>query len=302
MNKTISKISNSKVMVKAKKRAPEISFGFGVVTFFAAIVVCGKKTLAAKEVLQKHREELTEIAEACEVDEEYAVEVSKEDTRGVYCRTAIGVAKAYGPVIALGGLSLGCFLYSNHLLKGRYLMAVSAYNAVSTGFEKYRSRVREEEGVEADRHYLFGTERKTVQTEITDEKGKKQKVDGVVESLPQCPNTDGLDYVRYFDETNPAWNPDIGLNLLFLQGQLDQFHMLLDTRGYVFLNEVLDSLKFPMTQIGGYVGWLKDGNGDGYIDFGHGDFRNAEVRKYINGLNNVIPLEFNVDGIILDKI
>lgn len=297
--KTTIKIKMNRAKLQIQKHSPEILTGLGVVSFIGTIVVASRAGLKARKVLDKYHEEKNDISEATEKDEEYAVsEERQQDVLGTYGRAASGLAKTYAPTIALSGLSLACFLTANHILKGRYLMAVSAYNAVSGAFEAYRKRVREEEGDDADRHYMFGTERKQIEVEKTDEKGKKKKEQQEVEVAGS--SGDLSEYIRYFEEGNKNWDPDPGISFMFLRAQQTIWNNILQTRGHVFLNEVLDGLGFEMTQIGGVAGWVL-GNGDDYIDFGMDD-TNPAIRRFINGEDNVVPLEFNCDGLILNKI
>ena len=62
----------------------------------------------------------------------------------------------------------------------------------------------------------------------------------------------------------------------------------------------------PRTQPGTVVGWVKntderDGS-DGYIDFGLYDLDDPNKRAFVNGYNDAILLDFNVDGFIADLI
>lgn len=104
-------------------------------------------------------------------------------------------------------------------------------------------------------------------------------------------------YARYFDEECPAWSEDSEYNLLFLKSQQDYCNDMLKSRGYLFLNEVYYMLGIPRTKVGCIVGWVYDGCMK--IDFGLMRDRNE---KFINGIDNVALLDFNVDGCILDKI
>ena len=77
----------------------------------------------------------------------------------------------------------------------------------------------------------------------------------------------------------------------------DIFH----AKGHLFLNEVYDMLGYEDTPVGAVVGWVK-GKGDDYIDFGLNDKTNKDVRRFVNGKDNIILLDFNVSGVIWDQI
>lgn len=110
-------------------------------------------------------------------------------------------------------------------------------------------------------------------------------------------------YVQFFDDNNPNWsNGDREYNLMFLKCQERYFNDMLKTKGFVFLNDVLEQLGFKKSKSGQIVGWVCNENnpiGDNYIDFDLDNDRNA---KYLNGTSNVIVLDFNVDGCILDQL
>ena len=64
-------------------------------------------------------------------------------------------------------------------------------------------------------------------------------------------------------------------------------------------------LGIPRTKAGQIVGWVKnnkDENADHYIDFGIFNVNRPKSRDFVNGYENVILLDFNVDGPILDLI
>ena len=74
---------------------------------------------------------------------------------------------------------------------------------------------------------------------------------------------------------------------------------MLRARGHLFLNEVYDALGFERTQAGTVVGWLIGNGGDDFVDFG---MYEAVNNRFINGLERTPLLDFNVDGVIYDKI
>ena len=68
------------------------------------------------------------------------------------------------------------------------------------------------------------------------------------------------------------------------------------------MNEVYDLLGIQRTKAGQCIGWLYEENnpcGDNYIDF---DIFAAHNKDFVNGLTNSPLLDFNVDGVILDKV
>lgn len=110
-------------------------------------------------------------------------------------------------------------------------------------------------------------------------------------------------YARFFDETCPGWSKDTEFNLMYLLQQQYYANAKLKAKGYLFLNDVLDMLGLPRSKAGQIVGWIYDEKnpiGDNYIDFGI--YKTDKNAKFVNGFENSILLDFNVDGVIIDKI
>lgn len=106
-------------------------------------------------------------------------------------------------------------------------------------------------------------------------------------------------YARVFDESNVNWERSPEWTLMFLKNLQNYFNDCLQVRGHVFLNEVYDHLGFARTSAGTIVGWMRhgdvDGSGAGYIDFNIQPHAPEDKPHYE-------LLDFNVDGIIYDKI
>ena len=99
-----------------------------------------------------------------------------------------------------------------------------------------------------------------------------------------------------------AWSKEPEYNLIFLRCQQNYANDLLKARGHVFLNEVYDMIGVPRSKAGSVVGWILTGNaGDHFIDFGIFDDED-NIRDFVNGREGSILLDFNVDGVIYDKI
>lgn len=110
-------------------------------------------------------------------------------------------------------------------------------------------------------------------------------------------------YAKVFDKTNSNWCGDSEMNLFFLVRMQDYANEKLEAKGFLFLNDIYEMLGFPKTKAGQIVGWVydeKNPNGDNYIDFGI--YNTAKNSNFINGFENNIILDFNVDGAIIDKL
>ncbi len=310
VGKLLSKTAG-KVEFKIKKRSPEILLGIGVVGFIGTVVVACKETLRADEVLEYHKEKMRSIHEAKEIVDqnpeeelEYDESLYRLDIVKQYAKTGGRIIKLYAPAIALGGLSLTCIFASRNIMNKRYLGVVAAYNGVSAAFDTYRKRVIEEEGKLKDHYYRYGSKIEEVSVEDPKNDGKSGKKNKKTELQEKISQTDILPNdasCRFFDSSNPNWDSNPSFSMMFLRGQQNIFNDILHTRGHVFLNEVYEALGFDHTPEGAVMGWV-DGEGDSYIDFGLYDKEKDVVRKFVNGTDNVILLEFNHDGIIWDKI
>lgn len=287
--------------LKIVKYSPELLQGLGVTTMVAAVISAAVRTATrAEEVLDNHQRKLEEADKAVVIAEEDGIEdydVGREKFL-VYSETLRDMAKVYAPTIALTGLSLACFLSSHKILKDRYLGAVAAFNAVSTAFMGYRGRIVEKFGEEADKYGLYGEVKDKIEVVDFDAKGKQKthKEEVAVDTPPWY-----SPYAKVFDASCPDWDKNPTFSMIFLKGQQEIANNILHTRGHLFLNEVYEMLGFEHTSIGAVVGWV-DGIGDSFVDFGLYNIEDEATRRFVNGIESNIILDFNVDGVIYDKI
>ena len=311
-NNWLSKVSTSaakfagKAEFTIKKNSPEILLGAGIVGFVGTIVLACRATCRADEVLEFHRKKIKDIEDAKEIADadpegemSYDIEIYRQDKAIRYLKTTGNLAKLYAPTVAVGALSLACILTSRNIMQKRYLGVVAAYNGLSAAFEEYRKRVRDEYGEGLDKHFRYGTTYEELP--VYDENGKKTKEKEQVEKTETGMVMQTDDSCRFFDSSNPNWDKNPAFSMMWLRGQQNILNDILHTRGHVFLNEVYDALGFPHTPQGAVLGWI-DGEGDNCIDFGLYDQNKENVRRFVNGVDNVIMLEFNHDGVIWDKI
>lgn len=290
----------SKTVMKLKKHSPEILVVAGIAgTVVSAVLAC-KATTKVAEILDETKGTLDTIHEGMETGaingQEYTTEDGKKDTVVVYAQTGMKLAKLYGPAIILGTLSITSILASNNILRKRNVDLGAAYAAIDKSFKEYRGRVIERFGEQVDTELKYGIKaKKFEEIEVDPETGKEKKVKKTV--MVADPNLQS-DYAVYFDSKSRNYETNPDYNRMFLKAQQAFANDKLQTRGHLFLNEVLDDLDLPRTPAGQIVGWTKDGP-DGYVNF-----RIVEVeRETEDGRHEpALLLDFNVEGNIWEKM
>lgn len=290
----------SKTVMKLKKHSPEILVVAGIAgTVVSAVLAC-KATTKVAEILDETKGTLDTIHEGMETGaingQEYTTEDGKKDTIVVYAQTGMKLAKLYAPAIILGTLSITSILASNNILRKRNVALGAAYAAIDKSFKEYRGRVIERFGEQVDTELKYGIKaKKFEEIEVDPETGKEKKVKKTV--MVADPNLQS-DYAVYFDSKSRNYETNPDYNRMFLKVQQAFANDKLQTRGHLFLNEVLDDLDLPRTPAGQIVGWTKDGP-DGYVNF-----RIVEVeRETEDGRHEpALLLDFNVEGNIWEKM
>lgn len=290
----------SKAVMKLKKHSPEILVVAGIAgTVVSAVLAC-KATTKVAEILDETKGTLDTIHEGMETGaingQEYTNEDGKKDTVVVYAQTGMKLAKLYGPAIILGTLSITSILASNNILRKRNVALGAAYAVIDKSFKEYRGRVIERFGEQVDTELKYGIKaKKFEEIEVDPETGKEKKVKKTV--MVADPNLQS-DYAVYFDSKSRNYETNPDYNRMFLKAQQAFANDKLQTRGHLFLNEVLDDLDLPRTPAGQIVGWTKDGP-DGYVNF-----RIVEVeRETEDGRHEpALLLDFNVEGNIWEKM
>lgn len=285
----------------AQKHAPEILIGVGIVSIGAGMVTACKATLNANDILEEHKESMDKIHKAKELEPAaYTENMVRQDTAKVYSKTIARFGKLYGPAICFTTVGIAAILYSHKIMTKRVLALGAAYEVVSTQFDNYRKRVAEEFGEDVDRRMRYGIKSEGVEVTSTDENGKEHKSTETINHADDISSYS--DYAKFFDDMNPNWNKDPERNLMFLKTQERFANDMLKSRGHVFLNEVYDMLGIPRTQAGAVIGWVWHKDTDPDISFNIYDLYNSAKREFVNGYEPSILLDFNVTGVIWDKI
>lgn len=308
----------SKVKFKVVKYSPEICMVVGFATGIATIVTACKATLKSGDILDDLANAKAEIEEK----EQAAAEAGESFNKGLemtkaYKDVAVGFTRLYGPTAALGAISAASFLGAYGIIKGRNTRLLGVSAASIQGLKEYRQRVVDKYGEEADRELASGVVNKDVLIkEVNPETGEVDTDKKNVPTMDQVMMEDPSNYDRIFARglAKACQSYDPNTNEAFLQGQQTFFTYLLQTKGYVFLSEVYESLGFPVTPESRLVGWILDYADPNYRDkkvsFGNlmkvynrdGDFIFPTGRVEQSYIDSGYYLTFNVDGLIWNLI
>lgn len=311
-----SKLTRSfnKVGYKIKKHSPEILVVAGIAGVVTSTVMACKATTKLSGILEESKEQIDQIHNYVETEgysEKYTEEDQRKDLAIVYTQSAVKVAKLYAPAVGVGVISIASIVMSHRILTKRNVALAAAYATIDKSFKSYRNRVIERFGDQIDYELRHNIKAREIETIEKDENGNEvttKKVEYVVNP------SDISAYARFFEEytkddkgnsvKNDYWNNDNEYNLMFIKKIERYANDRLKIKRFLFLNEVYEMLGLPRTKEGQIVGWVYDENneeGDNYVDFGlYKD--NLSYSDFVNGFENAILLDFNVDGNVWEKM
>ena len=289
---------------QVKKHSPEILMVAGIAGTIVGTVLACKATTKVSEIIEEKNKNVEDVHTCLEEKpNEYTEEDSKKDLTIIYAQTGVKLFKLYAPAIGVMALSFASIITGHKVLKKRNIAIAAAYAAIDKGFKQYRKNVIAEFGEGVDQQMRFGLKSKEIKKK--DKDGKTVKETEYYINPDANPLNNISEYARFFDAASENFAKDPEYNMMFLRRQQDYANEMLKSRGHLFLNEVYDLLDIPRSKAGQVVGWVYDKNGntkgDNYVDFGL--YRNDQAtRRFVNGLEYNILLDFNVDGVIYDLI
>lgn len=276
-----------------KKFSPEILTTVGVAGVVVSTVMVARATLKLEPVVDKIQYDVAQVKDLRNSDHyDSDVEYNKDLGRA-YLHGGINLVKLYGPAVTMSAASLASIVAAHGIMRRRNVALVAAYKAVESAFGEYRKRVVEELGEDKDYELYHGI---TTEQQVDAATGKK--VDVKVLKDPSKISQ----YAVFFDEGNPNYEANAEYNKVFLRAQQNYLNDRLQAKGHVVLNEVYRALGFEDTSAGAVVGWVISEGGDNFIDFGLYNVDSERARAFVNGDERAILLDFNVDGVIYDKI
>lgn len=289
----LSNPTTGKAMLTLSRNAPTILTYAGITGMVGSTVLACREVFEAHHTHSKHQGERIRMKMFVEAhpgsDEE---KTFKRDLTRSYFNEACGLAKVFAPAATIGVLSITSILVGHNMLNKRHAALGAAYLTLQNSYNEYRETVKEALGEDTERELRIG-----LAQEAKGEDGKGRPKTSADLFSP---------YAKFFTEGNVNFNEgDTTWNVHFLRTVQNHMNDKLYTRGHVFLNDVYKALGFPETKAGQIVGWTtstKNGETDGYIDFGVWDEKNQKAMEFVNGYEDGIWLDFNVDGDIMSDI
>lgn len=306
--------SFGKVVLKIRSNAPEILMVTGAVSTFAGFIWGCVSSTKLEATVDRTKEKIDTIKEYAEQHPDEVTEREvKKDIRKARTEGVVEVAKLYLPSIGLVGAGYTSMFASHGLLRRNEAMLASACAALQASYSAYRQRVVDAVGEEAEQKIRLGYEEKT----IVEPDENNHPISRVEKEIDPATLSEVSRYAVFFDGRSPYYRyitrktvvgvdyiPDTEENFIFLKNVQNAMNNKLKTRGYLFLNEVYRALGLPCTIEGQLVGWIfeKDNaQGDNKVDFGLFNTGREATRRFVEGIEDVVLLDFNVDGYILDR-
>ena len=300
-------------LLMAKKYAPEIMIGTGIIGFGVTVVETVKATNKTNEILdtKERRLERIDIIHQDETESQYSEQDYLQDVKTVTRQTKINLAKAWIPVATTGVASVILVLGGYKVLNGRYVATTMAYKALETGFDRYRANVVNEFGEEVDwrmRNSIkaedLEAERKQREedTKTAAENKNRKLIKKKPKTLYQREVASAV-FDKYSERWRDSWTAaQVWEYLKIVESQMDD-KLQIDKN--LFLNDVLYRLGLPKIKEGQVLGWIVKTNHPSHVSFGLDEMPDDAVRDFMNETVNEnlwLRLHFNVDGMILGEI
>lgn len=311
MSKSLSKILRtgfSKARFLFKKEAPTILIFGGLLGLGVSTVAACVQTTKLEPVIEEAKDDLVSIKRAQKAAADGYLEYEKKevvrDTVLAYGKAAWNVAKVYSvPTVLFIGSTVSV-LSGCKIFKKRHASLAAAFVAVDTGFKKYRQRVAERYGTDAERQIRFNLKEKTIDVNNI-ETGEKETVSILVAEQ----GTDGIEecggFTKVFDQSQHKriYGSDYTYDLAFINIMLSTLNNNFYANNVLFVNQALKAFGFNETKKGQVVGWYRDPN-----DPNAPSCINVQVHEVMrpiddderNGFEKVFILDFIPDGNILD--
>lgn len=277
----------------AINHSPELLMGVGTISMGLSIFSAIGNAMKFDAQLKKHNERLEKLDaiqiaqnEGTATEEMQAINV-KQARMSTYIDTAKCAIVTFAPTIGFAAISICSFFGAAGIMKGRYATLASAFAGLASKEKFLESRIVEEYGEDKLRELKMEKASNVINAHVDEETGE------VIEERKEPPVVHSM-FSKWFDEGNEHWTKSAENNRYFLDQKEQWANRMLETRGYLFLNEVYEMLGMEKTQAGAIFGWLDKGE-QYQVNFGIFNADYAPKRDFVNGTERSILLEFNVE-------
>lgn len=322
----MSKLKNFKVKAVGfgKKYGTDIAVYGGSAAIVAGVVLACKATLKVNTEAEEDAKKADEIRAKYKLEKKVKggkkdarsnsresrelVELHKEGNRALlkHNTRCIGrYVRHYSvPALLIGGGIAGS-IWAHGKEKSEKNAAVAYAAGLAASLKKYRDEMRRERGEEAEKKFFYDV--KEEKKETVDEKGKKKTE--VVETVDK--DVDRSDFAKYFGvDYSTAATGYAEADLMFLkQVEITATRKLREDK-WLTLNELYKMLRLVDgagqrygVKGGNNIGWVydKDDPDGNKVDLGIYNPNKVANRDYVNGYNDVILIEPNVNCLDLGK-
>lgn len=295
-----------------KKYAPEILTYGGVICMVGGTVFACKQTPKAVEIIDDTKKQLA-VIKATEEEAannggqiqrkgaliSYSQQDFKKDITIAHVNNIKALAKNYAVpgLMLIGGTAM--VLGGHGILRKRNAVAIATLSSVMEGFNRYRSNVIKELGETADKHFRFGKGTPDVIETVDAESGEVTQEKISADGFASFPDDDPR-FFMFSKETSPDfYKGNLLMDLAQLRTWQNMGTDILRMDGNVVVNQIRKLCGVKPIDEGIDNGWVVDGNGDGYVDFGIFDRVTGEPKAWVYECvkeGQGIPVELNIDG------
>lgn len=257
------------------ENGPKLAIYGGAALLVGAIVMTGKQTLKADEVLQaaKDREDrINQCLTSPEITEaEYSAEDAKLDIRKSQIQTVKDFVVLYRKPILMTAVGLAGILWGTNKLDKKVRDLTVSVAAITQALSEYRSRVANAVGEETEKDLFLGTD--VTKVEVLDENGNPiTKAEQVVkkndaEKLKRNPFIFEFGPRTWYGATNTMFDPHTpSYNILTVRQVMKESQADLELYGEVWVRDILKKLgckKCPTALLN--HGWVVKRNEDGTL-------------------------------------
>lgn len=330
--KIVEKFNDSSIMDSLKEHSPLIFTVIGVAGIGAGAFLTWKAARKHDQTIndiknniqevkdQKPREASGKDGKVISYDESEGVTIKdyRKNLTIAYAKAGLTMAKLYGPALMVDILSLGLILNSYKTLSTNCTAALADATMANNMLSKYRKRVIDTLGEEADKEFRLGIKEKVIETPVTDENGevktdkngnikmKKEKVEVLDYDLDPSATYAMIfsrETSKNFEYDRELGRGDDTYNEMFLRRIEDVFNNKLHTKdgNHVWLSEICDEIGFEVeNESWRYAGWYFDRKhpiGDNKIDL------RIQPIYTKDGINTgAFLIDPNVDGNIMKYV